>query len=210
VKNGQRKEALMGDAQTAGSSCGRGSIIDLAADPVLAQFPPWRGTAKAGFHAGYLGEMTDARFVTPGGRLFRKIGATEDAHADRQVNCAYPPVGEEIFEWQALLAALLDVRDRFVMVDAGAGFGRWLVSAVCGLRRRSSTTPFHLVGIEAEPTHFEWMAQHLRTNGIDPAQHQLLHARGRRRERNRGATHRRRSRGLVRLDPGDHVRRAIC
>ena len=155
---------------------GRTPKYDPASDPIFSQFQPWTGAAKAGFHAGFLGEMTDVHFIATGSRLFQKIGGTEDAHADRQVAGSYPPFGEEIFEWQALLAAILKVRDRFVMVDAGAGFGRWLVSAVCGLRRRSPMTPFHLVGIEAEPTHFGWMTQHLRNNGIDPAQHQLLHA----------------------------------
>ena len=52
--------------------------LDFAADPVFGQFAPWSGAAKAGFHAGYLGEMTDARFIEPGGRLFHKIGANAD------------------------------------------------------------------------------------------------------------------------------------
>jgi FkbM family methyltransferase len=148
--------------------------LDFAADPVFGQFAPWSGAAKAGFHAGYLGEMTDARFIEPGGRLFHKIGANADPGSERHEAGSYPPVREEIIEWHALLSAVLASRERFVMVDCGAGFGRWLVSAAQALRRLS--LPFNLVGVEAEPTHFAWMEQHLRNNGIDPAEHKLLHA----------------------------------
>jgi hypothetical protein len=109
--------------------------LDFAADPVFGQFAPWSGAAKAGFHAGYLGEMTDARFIEPGGRLFHKIGANADAGRDRHEAGSYPPVREEIIEWHALLSAVLASRERFVMVDCGAGFGRWLVCAAQALRR---------------------------------------------------------------------------
>jgi hypothetical protein len=30
--------------------------------------------------------------------------------------------------------------------------------------------------VEAEPTHFQWMLQHFRDNGLDPADHDLIEA----------------------------------
>ena len=148
--------------------------FDFSSDGLFSQFPPWNGHASSGFHRGYLGEITDARFIEPGGRLFRKIGGSEDSQADRYEPGAYPPLIEEIFEWQALLAAVAAAQDRFVMIDAGAGFGRWLVSAVLALRRKTLEVPYFLIGVEAEPTHFAWMRQHLQTNGIDPSLQQLM------------------------------------
>ncbi|HYM01567.1 MAG TPA: hypothetical protein VET85_01400 [Stellaceae bacterium] len=73
----------------------------------------------------------------------------------------YPAVSEETFEWELLLSAVLDARDRFVMIEAGAGYGRWLVTAACALRQRRPEVAFHLIGVEAEPQHFAWMKQHL-------------------------------------------------
>ncbi len=60
------------------------------------------------------------------------------------------------------------------MVEAGAGYGRWMVSAACALRMRRPGLPFYLVGIEAEPAHFEWMHKHFRDNGLEPSNHKLL------------------------------------
>ena len=37
--------------------------------------------------------------------------------------------GLEYFEWLDLLHAVQDARDRFVMVELGAGYGRWAVRA---------------------------------------------------------------------------------
>jgi hypothetical protein len=35
---------------------------------------------------------------------------------------------------------------------------------------------WHIIAVEAEPTHFEWMTMHFRDNGLDPASHTLVHA----------------------------------
>jgi FkbM family methyltransferase len=81
--------------------------------------------------------------------------------------------GLEYFEWLDLLHAVQDARDRFVMVELGAGYGRWAVRAA-RLLERVNPMPFTLMAAEAEPTHFEWLKEHLRDNGIDPEQHHLV------------------------------------
>jgi hypothetical protein len=86
-----------------------------------------------------------------------------------------PALGEETFEWLALLQSILDAKARFVMVEAGAGFGRWLVTAACALRQRRPALSFFFVGIEAEPAYFHWMSRHFLNNGIDPSDHRLVH-----------------------------------
>ena len=54
------------------------------------------------------------------------------------------------------------------MVELGAGWGRWLVDAWSVLKQIGKTDKgLLLVGVEAEPTHFEWMKQHFADNGLD-------------------------------------------
>ena len=62
------------------------------------------------------------------------------------------------------------------MVELGAGWGRWIVNAAVALRQIDPERPFLLVGVEAEPTHFEWLRRHLLDNGIDPDRHTLVRA----------------------------------
>jgi len=127
---------------------------------------------KRGFRAYFIGDIIDGRFNS----IVRPDETQGDETKDRYLETRYPPLGEETFEWIALLSAVLDAQDHFIMIEAGSGFGRWLIRAVCALRQKRPRIPFTLVGIEAEPTHFAWMAEHFRNNGVDPEQHRLIHA----------------------------------
>ena len=62
------------------------------------------------------------------------------------------------------------------MVYLGAGYGRWLVKGAAAVRQCHGDLPIKLIGVEAEPTHFEWLKQHFNDNGLDPAQHELIEA----------------------------------
>ena len=61
------------------------------------------------------------------------------------------------------------------MVELGAGWGRWIVNGVAALRAQG-TLPYHVVGVEAEPTHFAWMKQHLVDNDVDLRSATLIEA----------------------------------
>jgi FkbM family methyltransferase len=61
------------------------------------------------------------------------------------------------------------------MVELGAGWGRWIVNGVAALRAQGAL-PYHVVGVEAEPTHFMWMKQHLADNDIDLRSTTLIEA----------------------------------
>jgi hypothetical protein len=50
------------------------------------------------------------------------------------------------------------------MLELGAGPGRGIANGAAAAR--SLGRPFHVVGVEAEPTHFRWMQEHLRDNRI--------------------------------------------
>jgi hypothetical protein len=77
-------------------------------------------------------------------------------------------------EWQALLEALAAARDRFCMIELGAGYGPWLARAGVAWRRRYPGRELVLVGAEAEPEHFTYLNQHFADNDIPAACLRLL------------------------------------
>jgi FkbM family methyltransferase len=78
-----------------------------------------------------------------------------------------PPAPDtEYLEWIDVLEAVLGARDRFTMLELGAGYGRWIVNAGVALRLTGGP-PHRLVAVEAEPTHFRWLQEHCRDNDVD-------------------------------------------
>lgn len=123
---------------------------------VFDQFECWKGHVRAGFTANFLGVMTRASFVT-----------LKTQNAESQFTTAeFPGFDEEYFEWIDLLEAVTTARGQFTMFELGAGYGRWLANAVAALRQVNNL-PYTLFGVEPEPTHFEWMREHLQMNGVD-------------------------------------------
>jgi hypothetical protein len=49
---------------------------------------------------------------------------------------SYPAINEEIFEWRMLLSAVLAAKGSFAMVEAGAGYGRWLVAGALAAKHK--------------------------------------------------------------------------
>lgn len=141
---------------------------DFSQDPVFSRFDRWRGIAPAGMDVDFLGRRTDATFV--------EGWADEERMRERAATPPYPIASEETFEWLMLLSSVLEAKDRFVMAELGAGYGRWIVGAACALRRARPHLPFKLIGVEAEPQHFAWMRKHFEDNGIDWREHTLIHA----------------------------------
>ena len=88
---------------------------------------------------------------------------------------AFPAFDEEYFEWINVLESVDQARGSYTIVELGAGYGRWSVRAALAAVERG-LTPVHLVAVEAEPTHFEWLKLHFADNGLDPSHHALIHA----------------------------------
>ena len=78
----------------------------------------------------------------------------------------------ECFEWADIMDAVSSAREQFIFFELGAGYGRWAVRAA-RLLERVNPLPLTLVAVEAEPTHFEWLREHFRDNGIDSDRHVL-------------------------------------
>lgn len=85
---------------------------------------------------------------------------------------------EDYIEWVDLLEAIANADENFVMIEAGAGYGRWLVNAANAIRRfqKSKIKKYTLIGIEPDPVRFSYMKQHFIDNGIDPSEHALIQA----------------------------------
>jgi FkbM family methyltransferase len=88
------------------------------------------------------------------------------------VSVGYPPLNSEYLEWIGLMAAVVSAQSHFTMVEAGAGWGRWIAAAAKLASARQ--IPFTLCGIEADPDHFRWMQQVFLDNNLDPANHVLI------------------------------------
>ncbi len=136
----------------------------------MLQMPRWRGVPPAGFVVDCFGIKTRAEFETG-------LAAHVESYG-RDPGIREPPLpafSEETFEWVDVLEAVAAARERFVMIELGAGYGRWLVRGVAALRVLNPL-PYALVGVEAEPTHFAWLREHLDDNGIGPDAHDLIQA----------------------------------
>lgn len=76
-----------------------------------------------------------------------------------------PPFNEEYFEWCALLQSVRDARDRYAMVELGAGYGRWGIRAAVAARRLG-ISDIRVKLVEAEPQHAQWARENIALNGV--------------------------------------------
>jgi FkbM family methyltransferase len=128
--------------------------------PVFEKFLPYSGPVPQGCQIDFIGATTRCEFVQISNPF------------PSEVQLVYPTVDEEYFEWIDILESVCLARDRFTMLELGAGYGRWAVRAATAARQRGLQC--HLVAVEAEPLHFKWLRQHLCDNGLDPARHTLV------------------------------------
>jgi len=134
--------------------------------PVLERFEPWSGEADGTFLYDSLGVRTDPRF---------RPQFAPQARGPLVTRHPAPHAGyfELVFVLDSVLAA--GGQDRFTMLELGAGYGYWLVTAYRAMQA-SAGLPVRLVGVELVPQHFAWMREHFRNNGLDPDAHRLIHA----------------------------------
>lgn len=129
---------------------------------VFYKFRPQHVEATQGFRVNFLGVKTREAFFTQWG--------------DRRRSTAdYPDFDEEYFEWIDLLESVTQAESHFTMLELGAGFGYWLSNAAAALKQ-CAPLPYTLIGVEAEPTHFRWMKEHLQENGVDLSRCRLIQA----------------------------------
>lgn len=141
-------------------------VADERHHPALLRVKPWSGENEAGCWTNWLGVRTKLEYdlsVRP--------------PSPGPVATTYPPVDDEYLEYVDVLEAAYAAEGRFTMVEVGAGYGRWMVNAWAALKALGKGDSKALfVGVEAEPTHYRWMREHLSSNGLDPDQHKLIQA----------------------------------
>jgi len=139
---------------------------------VFNEFERFRGPVPSGFQVSdFLGGLTRTSFFAG---LVASRGLTLQTYD--YVDAPYPEFDDDYFLWIDLLEAVMAAENELTIVELGAGYGEWLVRAYLAAYRRRPDLRINLIGVEAEPTHFEWMRQHFVDNGLDPAQHHLIEA----------------------------------
>ena len=145
---------------------------DLAAfRDVFADVTPWSGENPDGFLVDFMGTLTDVEF-----RL--DFGGDRAAAKPRHVTTELPVIGdgsngEGWFEAVNWVEAAREARGRFVMITLGACYGAQAVGAYRAIQM-INPMPCRLVLVEPEPDNCEWIARHLRDNGIDPEKQWLV------------------------------------
>jgi FkbM family methyltransferase len=142
--------------------------IEAPPHPVLAAFGPWEGWAEPGWDVNFLGVRTRTAFFS----LYDELA---DFSERRWVRGGRPVPNEDYFEWITLLESVTEAKGSYTIVELGAGWGKWITAGVVALRSHSGL-PYHVVGVESEPTHFRWMQQHLIDNDVDLANATLIEA----------------------------------
>jgi FkbM family methyltransferase len=132
----------------------RADVDTVGTHPIFDRFTPWRGVTPPGYLTNWLGVRTATAFA---------VGMSEPPTGE--IVSDYPQADEEIFEWIDLLETVAAADGTFTMVELGAGYGRWVTNAAAACRALG--TAYRLVGVEAEPTHFAWMLEHLERNDVD-------------------------------------------
>jgi len=133
---------------------------------IFSRFHPWAGEVEPGWLVNWIGVRTRTSVQMD------MRGYTEPTYQESEP----PTLSEEYFEWIDVLESVYESEGPFTMIELGAGWGRWLVNAAVALKQLDPARPFHLVGVEAEPTHFKWLRRHLLDNWIDPDEHTLIRA----------------------------------
>ena len=126
------------------------------------------------FHYGFLGEVRQKSFDDG---MATALGLPTVTYSPGEIRSGdYPGLDEEYVEWIDVLETAVAATQSFTMIELGAGYGRWLVRAALAVKRYHRDLPIKLIGVEAEPSHFQWLKHHLRDNGIDPDEHELIEA----------------------------------
>lgn len=103
--------------------------------------------------------------------IFQKLPADFDIKS----NPLFSTPGEDYFEWIDIVEAVSSAKNRFVMFELGAGYGRWCMNALFALKFLNPI-PFHFVAVEAETSHFRFLQEYFIAHGLDLKEHRLIQA----------------------------------
>lgn len=106
---------------------------------------------------------------------FKRAWAKHAMSACKRVVPNLPPKNEHYLDWIATLSAVKRSQGTFRMAELGAGWAPWVVRGALAAKQCPEISAVELLAVEADPTHFSWMHDHFRDNGLEPSVHHLLH-----------------------------------
>lgn len=140
---------------------------------VFGMFHPYKAyDVEPEYDYNFIGVKTKKAFVAGLCRIldrtFLKI--------DKGSVLPFPDIDEEYPEWIDILESVVAAQKHFTMIELGAGYGRWLANAAAAVRQFHQDMPLHLIAVEAEPTHAQWLKEHMRNNCVDEEEYVLIEA----------------------------------
>lgn len=133
-------------------------------EDIIRSFPCHQGPGVAGFVVDFLGTRTRTAGIAA---LANWGGVVEGYPLPQNFHAT-------ALEWAGALRAVRSARTELTAIELGAGWAPWLVAVVRAGEMRDIQR-FQLVGVEGSRPHCETMHVHFADNGIDPAEHRLLH-----------------------------------
>ncbi|MFV3128033.1 FkbM family methyltransferase [Niveispirillum sp. KHB5.9] len=148
--------------------------------PIFERFDMQIPHDEEGFHVNNVGVRTSLDYDKPL-VMERLPGMLTSGAVPFRRSAGNPhlpePLSEDYYEWIDLLTAIAEAKDHFVMIELGAGYGRWLANAAKALDRfrgpRIGSRFF--CGVEMQGMQFQWLQSHLDLNGVTAEQRLLLH-----------------------------------
>jgi len=136
--------------------------------PVFEGIQLWAGPVPSGFHVDFLGTHIK--------RLYDEDIFPEFKNKPDQTSpVGLPPFDNEYFEWIDMLESVRNAKGQYIFIELGSGYGRWSVRAAQAVRRLNPM-PFKIIAVEGEPTHYEFLKENFRDNGINPSDCRLIKA----------------------------------
>lgn len=132
-------------------------MADLTGHPIFDRFHRYSGPVPAGVQYDWIGDMYRPEW----------LGLSDDETTALAQPRAPAPIDQEYFEWIAVLESVVAARGEFVMLELGAGYGRWGIRGA--LAARQAGIPIDRIRIcfvEAEPVHARWLREAISFNSV--------------------------------------------
>ncbi len=139
---------------------------------------PWSGHVPHRFIVDFVGMLINIDFhpflfTDPsfdGDAVGNAFEQTKLPDLSKAVTSADAEAWFEAVDW---VVAAREARERYVMITLGANYGAQAVGA-CRALQVVNPMPYKLVAVEPVPANRAWIEQHMRNNGIDPAQQWIV------------------------------------
>lgn len=135
-------------------------------DPIFDSFSSVAATGTGAHMFDFIGARTKV--------AYKSGWAKHAAPKGKALAPGLPPFNEHYLDWVATLRAVDKAKGTFRMAELGAGWAPWLVRGALAAKQRSAITKIELLGVEADPQHYDWMCDHFVDNALEPDAHALM------------------------------------